>query len=125
MFGFSSNAENAARAATRTIVTCEELVSTEEIRRHPNLTIIPGYAVDAVVEVPYASHPWNFPYYYAYDIPFHMEQMQAFRSREGFEKWLEVWCFQAGSWEGCLQRVGYDRLKRLHRIERRFTGGIF
>lgn len=125
MFGFSSNAENAARAASRTIITCEEIVTMDEIRRYPNLTLIPGYMVDAVVEVPYASHPWNFPYCYAYDIPFHMEQMEAFKTREGFEQWLAVWCLEAGSWEGYLQRVGYDRLEKLRRIERRFTGGMY
>jgi len=121
VFGFSSNSENLARAARKTIVTCEELVTNDEIRRHPNLTIIPEYAVDAVVEVPFACHPWNMPYEYAYDIPFHMEQLAAFKTREGFEKWLEEWLFGAGSWEGYLEKVGYHRLDRLRRVERRYT----
>lgn len=120
-FGFSSNAENIARAAKHVIVTCEELVSTDEIQEQPNLTIIPQYAVDAVVEVPFASHPWNFPYYYAYDIPFHMQQLEAFKTRDGFLKWLDEWCYEAGSWDGYLQKVGYDCLDALRRIERRFT----
>lgn len=120
-FGFSANTDNIARAAKYTIVTCEEIVSTEEIQEHPTLTIIPEYIVDAVVEVPYASHPWNFPYYYAYDIPFHMEQMKAFKTRDGFLKWLDDWCYGPGSWEGYLKRVGYDRLEKLRRIERKFT----
>ena len=121
MFGFSSNAENLARAAKHTIVTCEEIVSTEEIKRHPNLTIIPEYAVDAVVEVPFASHPWNFPYAYAYDMPFHTEQLAAFKTRAGFEKWLEEYCFAPGSWEGYLEKVGYGRLEKLRQLEHRFT----
>lgn len=120
-FGFSSNSENLARAAKRTIVTCEEIVSTEEIKRHPNLTIIPEYAVDAVVEVPFACHPWNFPYAYAYDMPFHTEQLAAFKTSEGFEKWLEEYCFSPGSWEGYLEKVGYGRLEKLRQLERRFT----
>lgn len=119
-FGFTSNAENIGRAARKTIVTCEELVTTEEIRKYPNLTFLPEYCVDAVIEVPFASHPWNFPYLYAYDIPFHAKQMEAFRTREGFLKWLEEWCFQAGSWEGYLNKVGWDRLYQLQQIERRF-----
>ncbi len=121
MFGFSSNAENIARASKRTIITCEEIVSTEEIKRYPNLTIIPEYAVDAVVEVPFASHPWNFPYAYAYDMPFHTQQLAAFKTREGFEKWLEEYCFAPGSWEGYLEKVGYGRLEKLRQLERRFT----
>jgi len=121
MFGFSSNAENIARAAKRTIITCEEIVSTEQIKRYPNLTIIPEYAVDAVVEVPFASHPWNFPYAYAYDMPFHTKQLAAFKTREGFEKWLEDYCFAPGSWEGYLEKVGYGRLEKLRQLERHFT----
>lgn len=119
-FGFTSNAENIGRAAKKTIVTCEELVTTEEIRRFPNLTFLPEYCVDAVVELPFASHPWNFPYMYAYDIPFHSRQVEAFKSREGFLKWLDEWCFETGSWEGYLKKVGWDRLYKLQQAERRF-----
>lgn len=119
-FGFTSNAENVGRAAKKTIVTCEELVDTEKIRENANLTFLPEYCVDAVVELPFASHPWNFPYRYAYDIPFHSEQMEAFRSREGFLKWLDEWCFSAGSWDGYLDKVGRDRLLKLEQIEKRF-----
>lgn len=124
-FGFSSNAENAARAAKHVVVTCEEIISTDEIRKHPTLTIIPEYVVDAVVELPYASHPWNFPYYYAYDIPFHMQQMEAFRTRDGFLRWLDEWCYGPGSWEGYLEKVGYERLDMLRRIERKFTKALY
>ncbi|MBT9171635.1 MAG: 3-oxoadipate CoA-transferase subunit A [Syntrophomonadaceae bacterium] len=119
--GFISNAENIGRAAKKTIVTCEELVSTDEIRRNANLTFLPEYCVDAVVEVPFASHPWNFPYAYAYDIPFHAQQMEAYRTREGFLNWLDEWCFAAGSWDGYLRKVGWDRLFKLQQVERRFT----
>lgn len=121
MFGFTSNAENLARAAQHTIITCEELVSTEEIQRYPNLTVVPEYAVDAVVEVPYAAHPWNMPYAYVYDMPFHTVQLEAFKTRDGFERWLEEYCFEPGSWEGYLRKVGYERLDTLRQLERRFT----
>ncbi len=119
--GFTANAENVARAAKHTIVTCEKIVDSEVIRRSPNNTIIPGYAVDAVVEVPFACHPWNFPYEYAYDIPFHSEQMRAFNTREGFLEWMEEWCYAPGSWEGYLRKVGYDRLFKLAQVEARFN----
>jgi len=121
MFGFSANAENAARASKYTILTCEKIVDTDVIRQTPNQTIIPCYAVDAVVELPFACHPWNFPLEYAYDIPFHMQQMSAYKTREGFLAWLEEWCYEAGSWEGYLRKVGYERLHKLVQVERRFN----
>jgi len=46
-----------ARAATTVLMTAEEIVSDDEIRRHPDRTVIPGFAVDALVHVPYGSYP--------------------------------------------------------------------
>ena len=46
-----------AVAAKRVIVTCEELVSNEEIRKDPTQTRIPCFCVSAVVHVPYGAHP--------------------------------------------------------------------
>lgn len=120
-FGWSSNAENIARAARHTIITCEEIVSTEEIRMHPNVTIIPQFCVDAVVHRPYGSHPWNMPYYYAYDIPFHMGMISAFRTRDGFLKWLDEWVYGCKDHTDYCRKVGWERLLELTRIERKFT----
>jgi glutaconate CoA-transferase subunit A len=46
-----------ARAAATVLVTTEEIVSEEEIRLHPDRTVIPGFAVDALVHVPFGSYP--------------------------------------------------------------------
>jgi len=46
-----------ARAATTVLLTAEEIVPEDEIRRHPDRTVIPGLAVDALVHVPYGSYP--------------------------------------------------------------------
>lgn len=46
-----------AAAATRVLVTAEEIVSEDVIRREPERTIIPGFMVDALVEVPFGAFP--------------------------------------------------------------------
>ena len=46
-----------ARAATTVLVSAEEIISEEEIRRHPDRTVIPGFVVDAVAEAPFGSYP--------------------------------------------------------------------
>ncbi len=46
-----------AAASTRVLVTAEEIVSEDEIRRYPERTLIPGFMVDALVEAPYGSFP--------------------------------------------------------------------
>ena len=120
MIGFSANAENIARASRHTIITCEEIVPTDEIRRYSNLTIIPEYCVDAVVEMPFACHPWNMPYAYAYDIPFHTEQLKKFRTREGFLQWLDEWVYGLPDHDAYCEKVGWKRLQALARIEHKF-----
>ncbi len=121
VFGWSANAENIARAAKHTIVTCEEIISTDEVRMRPNCTIIPQFCVDAVVCVPYGSHPWNMPYYYAYDIPFHMKMMAEFKTRDSFLNWLEEWVFGCKDHTEYCRKVGWERLLALTQIERKFT----
>jgi len=46
-----------AKAANRVILTTEQLVDNEDIRDNPNLTAIPFFCVDAVVELPYGCYP--------------------------------------------------------------------
>ena len=46
-----------ALAGATVLVSAEEIVSEDEIRRHPDRTVIPGFAVDALVHVPHGSYP--------------------------------------------------------------------
>jgi glutaconate CoA-transferase, subunit A len=56
-----------AKASRRVIVTCEELVSSEEIAANAATTTIPGFLVDAVVPVPFGAHPCSHVPRYALD----------------------------------------------------------
>ena len=118
--GFSSNAENIARAAKRTIITCEEIISTDKIKENPTFTTVPQYVVDAVVEVPYCSHPWNMCYAYAYDIPFHMEMMAEIETEDGFKRWMDKWAFGCKDHEEYCDKVGWSRLRKLTQVEKKF-----
>jgi glutaconate CoA-transferase subunit A len=57
--------DDGARAAATVLVTAEEIVSEDEIRRHPDRTVIPGFLVDALAHVPFGSYPHEC--YGAYD----------------------------------------------------------
>lgn len=59
-------------AARRVLVTAEEIVDSEVLRRHPDRTVLPGFIVDAVVEVPYGAHPTSFFPAYGYDERVHL-----------------------------------------------------
>ena len=60
------------KAAKKVIVTAEEIVDSDVLRRNPDRTVLPGFVVDAVVEVPFGAHPTSFFPSYGYDTAFHL-----------------------------------------------------
>jgi len=121
VWGFTGNDENKARAARHTIITCEEIVSTEEIRRQGNLTLIPFYCVDAVVQVPYGCHPQSCYGYYAYDVLFCGEYHESAKNRDSFLQWLDHYVLNTADHLAYCEKVGWDRLQKLMGLERRFN----
>jgi acyl CoA:acetate/3-ketoacid CoA transferase alpha subunit len=65
--GFATHEPEMIRASRHVIVSCEELVSTEEIRAHPERTTVPFVYVDAVVVQRYGAYPTSTYGYYDYD----------------------------------------------------------
>ncbi len=59
--------EEQAKAANRLIVVAEEIVPTDEIRREPERTIIPGHRVEAVIHLPFGAYPASVFACYDYD----------------------------------------------------------
>ncbi len=94
------------RAARRVIVTVEEIVENEEIRRTPIHTGIPYFQVDAVVEVPYGAHPCSLYPFYSFDRRLFQEYASASRTVEGTRAFLEKYVYGPATHEEYLQRVG-------------------
>lgn len=65
------------KAARRVVVTAEEIVDTDVLRRNPDRTVLPGFMVNAVVEVPFGAHPTSFNPNYGYDSRAHLEWISA------------------------------------------------
>ena len=59
------------KACRRTIVWVEQVVCEEQVRERPFETVIPHFAVDAVVGAPRGCHPTSFFPGYVYDEEFH------------------------------------------------------
>ena len=55
--GYAHMDADIALAATIVLVTAEEIVDEEVIRQHPERTVIPGFVVDTVTEVPFGAFP--------------------------------------------------------------------
>jgi len=118
IWGMICNDDNKARAAKHTIITCEEIIPEKEIRKIPNMTIIPEYCVDAIVKVPYGAHPTSTFGYYWMDIPFRRNYMTYNKTYEGFLKWLDEWVYSCEDHTEYCRKVGWERLEALSRIER-------
>lgn len=57
------------RAARRVLVTAEKLVTTEHLARQPELTLVPGFMVEAVAIVPNGAWPGSMHPLYEIDYP--------------------------------------------------------
>ena len=94
------------KAAKKVIVTAEEIVDTEILRRNPDRTILPGFIVDAVVEVPYGAHPTSFFPNYAYDSNFHRAWAEASRDDEKASAFIERYVRSPSTQNEYLETVG-------------------
>jgi len=78
-----------ARASKHLIITCERIISNDDIRSDPSRTVIPFYLVDAVCEVPYGSYPGNMQYEYFSDEEHIREWLKVEKDPAELEKFLQ------------------------------------
>lgn len=57
------------RAAKRVLVTAEKLVPSDRLREQPELTLVPGFMVEAAAIVPGGAWPGSMHPYYGIDYP--------------------------------------------------------
>lgn len=106
------------KAASRVIVTAEEIVDTEVLRRHPERTVLPGFIVSAVVEVPYGAHPTSFNPAYGYDTQMHLDWVQAARDPATAEEFLQTFVHQPTDQAAYLDAAGGpEKLMSIQRWE--------
>ena len=110
----------AALAAKKVILTCEEVVDHEVILSDPNRTVIPGFVVSSVVHEPFGSFPSPTQGYVRRDDDFYFEYHKATRTRDGFEQWLKKWVFGVEDHRGFLNLLGKERVENL-----KAEGGLF
>jgi glutaconate CoA-transferase, subunit A len=103
----------AAMAAKKVILTCEEIVDHEVILRDPNRNLIPGFLVSSVVRQAFGSHPSPTQGYARRDDDFYFEYHSATRTREGFERWLQRWILGVSNHAEFLNLLGTERVARL------------
>jgi acyl CoA:acetate/3-ketoacid CoA transferase alpha subunit len=114
--GISGFAFELARASKRLLISAEEIIPNEEIRRYPERTIIPYYLVDAVVEAPFGSHPGEMPYLYERDEAHIKEWVEMSKEPQTTQVYLDKYVYGVKDNEEYLQLIGEERLQRLREI---------
>jgi glutaconate CoA-transferase subunit A len=93
-----------ALAADRVILTTEQIIDNNEIRRAPDRTDIPFFCVDAVVEVPYGSLPHEC--YGSYEPDFnHMDmyvKLMMGKTVDGVKEYLDKYFYSPKTFDDYL-----------------------
>jgi len=109
--GISGFAAEMSRACKRLIISAEEIVPTEEIRKYPDRTIIPYYLVDAVVHAPYGSYPGEMAYIYGRDEPGIKEWVDMSKTAEGAQEYLDKYVYGLKNHDEYLKLIGEEKLQ--------------
>ncbi|MEW6242926.1 MAG: CoA-transferase [Bacillota bacterium] len=113
IWGIVGEQKEAAFAASRVILTAEEIVPDEVIASDPNRTLIPGMIVDAVVEVPWCAHPSYAQGYYDRDNQFYIEYEEITKDPGGLSRWLDTWVYGVADRREYMERLPAARVLAL------------
>jgi glutaconate CoA-transferase subunit A len=123
LWGNLGVAIEAAYAAERVVLTCEEVVEREVIMADPNRTLIPGILVDAVVPEPFGAHPSPVQGFWQRDDTQFLHYHETSREREGFIAWLQEWVVRIPDRQAYRAQLGEAHVKKLQVSSQRFPVG--
>ena len=110
--GISGFALEMARASKRLIISAEEIIETEDIRRYPDRTCIPYYLVDAVVHAPFGSFPGEMPYLYGRDEEMLHEWVESSKTAAGSQAYLDKYIHCVRDHRAYVELIGAERLDK-------------
>jgi acyl CoA:acetate/3-ketoacid CoA transferase len=114
-FGPGVSPLETAMAARKVIVSVEEIIDPEDVRREPAKTTIPYYMVDAVVHMPFGAWPGGVQGFYEMDFE-HFGEYNRLEREGRLAEYLETYVASVGSQVEMLERrVGLARLNDLRR----------
>jgi glutaconate CoA-transferase subunit A len=118
VWGIIGEQKEAAFAAQKVILTAEEIVDEDIIRSDPNRTLIPGFIVDAVCQVPYCAHPSYTQGYYDRDNGFYLKWDEISSNRDATQAYLDEWVYGVSDRNQYWEKLGLEVHQRL-RIDSR------
>jgi glutaconate CoA-transferase subunit A len=116
VFGPSVSPLETAMASKYVIISTEEIIEHDEIRKNPGKTTIPHFLVNAVVHAPFGSHPGTVPGLYAYDTE-HLDEFFAAKDDRKMNEYLEKYIYSVKNNDEYLDKIGRAKLEILKRNE--------
>lgn len=113
IWGILGEQKEVALASRRLILTVEEIVPDHVIASDPNRTIIPGFLVDAVVEVPWGAYPSYAQGYYDRDNQAYLEWDTVSQSETSLSAWLAEWVYGVPGRREFMAKLGGERILQL------------
>ncbi len=113
MWGVLGCVKYGINSCERIIVCAEEIVPSSVIEENPELTIVPGFRVCAVVFEPFGAHPTYIQGYYDRDWEYYGYYYQSTKTKEGFKKYMSEWVLDLPDRSAYLKKLGEDKVKKL------------
>jgi len=123
VLGPTALTDEQSRASSKVVVAVEKIVSKRFTERRPELTVIPSFIVDAVVELPYGAHPTALFGCYDYDLDHLKYAIEQSRDEESFRRYLEDFVYGTANHADYLKRIGGPKKLRRLRANLRFRRG--
>ncbi len=115
--GIASHEPELIRASKATIVSCEEIISTEFFRNNSDYTTVPYHYIDAVVEQRFGAYPTATYGYYSFDADHINYYQQCARAGgEEYKKYLNKYVYGCETFDDLLEKCG--GVKRLNHLQR-------
>ncbi len=105
--GITGVQKEAVLAASRAVVTVEEVV--EQLEARPNLTVLPAWTVHAVCVVPGGAHPSYVHGYYGRDNAAYREWDVISADRDRFVAWMKANVLDAGPADFAARITGLEK----------------
>ena len=106
-----------AMAAKHTIISCDHLVTDEEMHRHPERNSLTGLCIDAVVHMPYGAYPSQCFSLYDYDSSFYLNYEKISKTQESFDVFLNDYVYGSKDHEEFLEKCSAYNLLRLRVVK--------
>lgn len=107
-----------AKSSKELIITCEQIVETDELRKNPDKNQILSFQVSAVVEVPWGAYPCALYGCYDYD-PWFLRDFYPKVAKDDvqWQDYLDKFVYGVKNREEFLELIGSGRLQNLQADE--------